>query len=226
MPDVPCASETSPVLHLGTTHEGPAKEPDSVLPVLSGPTIKFFDESPARSQLLREEFLKGTPMPTPTDLAVEPAVPQEPSLLLSDSTSSAQTEEPQAHTVSAEASTEASVVHPVAAPFTSLYYTQTGTFAAIACGLTIVLAVQFAVARIFRVAKTVIEALTFFATSMVAILVGIYICDMLIAGPDVMLLHEGERSSIVNFVKDTCLMVFAYFFGTKSVSTPTGGADE
>ena len=86
---------------------------------------------------------------------------------------------------------------------------------------------QLIVARIFRVAKSIIEALTFFATSMVAFLVAIYLCDMLIAGPDVMLLHEGERSAIVNFVKDTCLMVFAYFFGTKSVNTtPERRTDE
>jgi hypothetical protein len=126
----------------------------------------------------------------------------------------------------AASETAVPVAHPADAPFTSLYYTQTGTFAAIACGLAIVVVVQVAVARIFRVAKTIIEALTFFATAMVAVLVAIYICDLLIAGPDVLLLHEGERSSIVNFVKDTCLMVFAYFFGTKSASTPTGGADE
>jgi hypothetical protein len=53
----------------------------------------------------------------------------------------------------------------------------------------------------------------------VAFLVAIYLCDLLIAGPNVMLLHVGERSAIVNFVKDTCLMVFAYFFGTKSAGT-------
>lgn len=109
----------------------------------------------------------------------------------------------------------------VEAPFTSLYYSQQGTIMAIACGLAIVLSVQLALARIFRVARSIIEALTFFATSMVAVLVAVYVCDLLIAGPDVLLLHEGERSSIVNFIKDTCLMVFAYFFGTKSAGSAT-----
>ena len=86
---------------------------------------------------------------------------------------------------------------------------------------------QLLVARIFRNAKSIIEALTFFATAMVAFLVAIYLCDLLIAGPDVMLLHEGERGAIVNFVKDTCLMVFAYFFGTKSAgATPEVKTDE
>lgn len=106
------------------------------------------------------------------------------------------------------------------APFSSLYDTPLGTVTAILCGLAIVVAIQMLVARIFRAGKSIIESLTFFATAMVAILVAVYVCDLLIAGPDVLLLREGERSSIVNFVKDTCLMVFAYFFGTKSA--PTG----
>jgi hypothetical protein len=110
----------------------------------------------------------------------------------------------------------------VSAPFSSLYYTQTGTIAAIVCGMAIIIVVQIKVARIFGSARSIIEALTYFATSMVAVLVGIYVCDLLIAGPNVLLLREGERSSIVNFVKDICLMVFAYFFGTKTASTDRG----
>jgi hypothetical protein len=74
------------------------------------------------------------------------------------------------------------------------------------------------VARIFLRAKGMVEALTFFAVSMVAVLVAVYLCDLLIAGPDVLLLREGERSSIVSFVQDICLMTFAYFFGTKNAS--------
>jgi hypothetical protein len=66
-----------------------------------------------------------------------------------------------------------------------------------------------------------IEALTFFATSMVAFLVAVYLCDLLIAGPEVLLLREGERAQIVGFIKDICLMVFAYFFGTKSADAPS-----
>jgi hypothetical protein len=111
----------------------------------------------------------------------------------------------------------------VSAPFSSLYYTQTGTIAAIVCGLAILIVVQIKVARIFGSARSTIDALTYFATSMVAVLVGIYVCDLLIAGPNVLLLREGERSSIVNFVKDTCLMVFAYFFGTKTASATDRG---
>ena len=87
---------------------------------------------------------------------------------------------------------------------------------ALAFGLGVVVVVQLLVARIFSRAKSMIEALTFFATAMVAFLVAVYLCDLLIAGPDVLLLRAGERAAIVGFVKDTCLMVFAYFFGTRS----------
>lgn len=105
---------------------------------------------------------------------------------------------------------------PTVDEFSSLYDTQGGTIAAIAFGLGVVVVVQLLVARIFSRAKSMIEALTFFATAMVAFLVAVYLCDLLIAGPDVLLLRAGERAAIVGFVKDTCLMVFAYFFGTRS----------
>jgi hypothetical protein len=49
-------------------------------------------------------------------------------------------------------------------------------------------------------------------------MVGVYVSDMLIAGPTAELLAEGERSAILSFVKDTALMIFAYYFGTKAVS--------
>lgn len=111
---------------------------------------------------------------------------------------------------------------PIVDKFSSLYDTQGGTIAAIAFGLGVVVVVQLLVARIFSRAKSMIEALTFFATAMVAFLVAVYLCDLLIAGPDVLLLRAGERAAIVGFVKDTCLMVFAYFFGTRS----NGGAND
>jgi predicted neutral ceramidase superfamily lipid hydrolase len=112
------------------------------------------------------------------------------------------------------------------AAFSSLYDSQNGTFVAITFGMAVVIIVQVLVNRIFGNAKTMIEALTFFATSMVAFLVAIYLCDLLIAGPDVLLLREGERAQIVGFVKDICLMVFAYFFGTKSAETTNPSPSE
>lgn len=113
---------------------------------------------------------------------------------------------------------------PTVDAFSSLYDTQVGTVTAISFGLGVVVVVQLLVGRIFSRAKNMIEALTFFATAMVAFLVAVYLCDLLIAGPDVLLLRAGERAAIVGFVKDTCLMVFAYFFGTRS-SGGTNDAD-
>lgn len=107
---------------------------------------------------------------------------------------------------------------PIVDEFSSLYDTQGGTIAAISFGLGVVVVVQLLVAKIFAGAKSMVESLTFFATSMVAFLVAVYICDLLIAGPDVLLLREGERSSIVSFIEDICLMTFAYFFGTRNGS--------
>jgi len=112
---------------------------------------------------------------------------------------------------------------PTVQTFSSLYDTQGGTITAIAFGLTVVVVIQLLVTRIFAGAKTMVKALTFFATAMVSVLVAVYLCDLLIAGPDVLLLREGERSSIVSFIEDICLMTFAYFFGTK---TSTGGTND
>jgi hypothetical protein len=112
---------------------------------------------------------------------------------------------------------------PTVKAFSSLYDTQGGTIVAIAFGLTVVVVIQLLVTRIFAGAKSMVEALTFFATAMVSVLVAVYLCDLLIAGPDVLLLREGERSSIMSFIEDICLMTFAYFFGTK---TSTGGTND
>ena len=64
------------------------------------------------------------------------------------------------------------------------------------------------------------DSLTTFATAMVAVLVGIYVCDLLIAGPEVTLLREAERTTIVTFIKDISLMCFSYYFGSKTSKEP------
>jgi hypothetical protein len=112
---------------------------------------------------------------------------------------------------------------PTVEGFSSLYDTQSGTITAIVFGIGVVVVVQLLVTRIFSGAKSMVQALTFFATAMVSVLVAVYLCDLLIAGPDVLLLREGERSSIVSFIEDICLMTFAYFFGTK---TSSGGSND
>ena len=100
--------------------------------------------------------------------------------------------------------------------FISLYNSVWTTFAAVILGILIVGGIQVAVARIFARERNPHRALTQFVTAMVAIMVGVYVSDMLIAGPHVELLGEGERASILGFVKDTALMIFAYYFGTQS----------
>lgn len=93
-----CAVEAGAVLQFDFANEGPAQAPDPALSALGSPRIKFFDEKPAPSRVLREEFLRGTPMPTPTEIAVEPAAAVQPSMLSSE-TPSVPAQEPQAHTV-------------------------------------------------------------------------------------------------------------------------------
>ena len=72
------------------------------------------------------------------------------------------------------------------------------------------------VKHIFDTQKKEHKALTQFVTTMFALIVGIWIADKLIAGPDTELLAESESRDVLNFIKDTTLMVFAYYFGTKA----------
>jgi uncharacterized membrane protein len=100
--------------------------------------------------------------------------------------------------------------------YSSLYDTKATTVAAILFGALIVGGIQFVVARMYQSAKNEQEYLTRFVTGLVALVMGAYIADLLIAGPDTSLLSPEEHLTILGFVKDVCLMVFAYFFGTKS----------
>jgi len=108
-----------------------------------------------------------------------------------------------------------------AGPFHSLYQTFGGTLTAVVLGLVIIVGIQIVVSRVFNSARTMSDSLTTFATAMVAVLVGIYVCDLLIAGPEVMLLREAERTTIVTFIKDISLMCFSYYFGSKTNKEPT-----
>ena len=107
-----------------------------------------------------------------------------------------------------------------AGPFSSLYQTFGGTLTAVALGVLIIVGIQLIVGRIFSGKRTMSDSLTTFATAMVAVLVGIYVCDLLIAGPEIMLLREAERTTIVTFIKDISLMCFSYYFGSKTIKEP------
>jgi hypothetical protein len=110
--------------------------------------------------------------------------------------------------------------------YPSLYDTKATTVLAIVLGVAIVGGIQFMVNRIFTSAKDDHRALTHFVVSMVALIIGAFICDLLISGPDTSLLSTNEKSTILAFTKDTALMIFAYYFGTKSASTPPSAPSE
>lgn len=110
--------------------------------------------------------------------------------------------------------------------YPSLYDNTDTTILAILLGIVIVGGIQFSVQNIYRKAKNEHELLTRFVVSLVALVVGAYITDLLIAGPDTSLLSDDEHTIILGFIKDICLMVFAFYFGTKaSASPPSGGAE-
>ena len=125
-------------------------------------------------------------------------------------------EEPEPASSGTTAPAPAPAPAPAVPAFTSLYGDVWTTFLAVMMGILIVAGIQMTVLRIFAREKNEHRALTQFVTAMVAIMVGVYVSDMLIAGPNAELLSESERVAILSFVKDTALMIFAYYFGTKS----------
>ena len=102
--------------------------------------------------------------------------------------------------------------------YPSLYDTKGTTVIAVFLGISIVAAIQVAIVRMYTSAKSEQIYLTRFVTSLVGLVMGAYIADLLIAGPDTSLLTDDEHTLILGFVKDIALMIFAYYFGTKSGS--------
>jgi phosphotransferase system glucose/maltose/N-acetylglucosamine-specific IIC component len=100
--------------------------------------------------------------------------------------------------------------------YPSLYDSTWTTFSAIVFGVIIVGAVQGLVVKMYSSAKSEHDYLTRFVTSLVAMIVGCYIADLLIAGPSTQLLSPDEKTLILTFVKDTALMIFSYYFGLKA----------
>ena len=104
--------------------------------------------------------------------------------------------------------------------YPSLYDGVGTTVAAIVFGVIIVGAIQVLVVKMYSNAKSEHDYLTRFVTSLVAMIVGCYIADLLIAGPSTQLLSANEKTLILTFVKDTALMIFSYYFGLKA-QTPS-----
>lgn len=112
----------------------------------------------------------------------------------------------------------ATVNVPVASvkDYPSLYDTKSTTVVAILLGILIIGGIQVMVHRMFAAHKNEHKALTQFVTSMVALVIGAYLCDLIVSGPATSLMTAHEHNTILAFVKDVCLMVFAYYFGTKA----------
>lgn len=104
--------------------------------------------------------------------------------------------------------------------YPSLYDTKATTVVAIVFGIVIIGGIQYMVHRMFAATKNEHKALTQFVTSMVALVIGAYLCDLIVSGPATSLMTTHEHDTILSFTKDTCLMVFAYYFGTKAGPTP------
>jgi len=128
--------------------------------------------------------------------------------------------EPAAQPVNVEPTPAVPVASVSEAPaghmYPSLYDTKSTTVVAIVFGIAIIGGIQLIVSRIFAVTKDAHRALTHFTVSMVALIVGAYLTDLVISGPDTSLLAPSEKATILDFIKSTCLMVFAYFFGTRA----------
>ena len=141
---------------------------------------------PVQNEALPAEEAEPTPTPTP-----------------------ASTPEPAAATTTAAPAVEVR-------QYPSLYDSTKTTIVAVFLGAAIVGAIQVLVVRMYTGAKSEHIYLTRFVTSLVALIVGCYIADLLIAGPDTSLLTTGEKTLILTFVKDTALMIFSYYFGLKA----------
>lgn len=100
--------------------------------------------------------------------------------------------------------------------YPSLYDSYGTTFIAILLAVMIVSAVIGIVTYIYKRAKSDHAALTQFVTTMFALIAGVYLADKLVAGPSTDLLDTQESLKVLEFIQQTCLMVFAYYFGTKA----------
>ena len=117
---------------------------------------------------------------------------------------------------------EVEVAKPSARIYPSLYDQTSTTIIAVLLGAGIIAGVQYVVHRIYQTAKTPHDALTQFATKMVALIIAVFLADVLLAGPDTSLLSDQDHTQIIDFVRQTVLMVFSFFFGrsTATASEP------
>jgi hypothetical protein len=108
--------------------------------------------------------------------------------------------------------------------YPSLYDGTGTTVLAVVLGIAIVGAIQALVFKMYSTAKSEHDYLTRFVTALVAIVVGCYVADLLIAGPSTELLAQEEKTVILSFIKDTAIMIFSYYFGLKAQTPKDGDA--
>lgn len=128
----------------------------------------------------------------------------------------------QAEPVAAVPALTTATAEPPARIYPSLYDQTSTTIVAVLLGAGIIAGVQFVVHRIYATAKSPHDALTQFATKMVALIIAVFLADVLLAGPDTSLLSDQDHTQIIDFVRQTVLMVFSFFFGrsTATASEP------
>lgn len=100
--------------------------------------------------------------------------------------------------------------------YPSLYDTYGTTMIAVVFAVSIVTGVIGLVQYIYRRAASDHSALTQFVTTMFALIAGVFVADKIVAGPSTELLNGQESMKVLEFIQQTCLMVFAYYFGTKA----------
>jgi hypothetical protein len=100
--------------------------------------------------------------------------------------------------------------------YPSLYDSYGTTMIAIVFAISIISAVIGLVQYIYRKAASDHSALTQFVTTMFALIAGVFVADKVVAGPTTELLNGQESMKVLEFIQQTCLMVFAYYFGTKA----------
>jgi hypothetical protein len=155
---------------------------------------------------------KADTAPVPVEHPEESCTPCEPVFVASEPSAPSELE------LTPEVSASPQKASPRQYP--SLYDGTNTTMVAIGFGLLIIVSIQLMLWKIASKSKSDHVYLTRFVTFLVAIVMGIYVADHLIAGPDTSLLSGDERTLVIHFVKDICLMVFAYYFGLKSPVPP------
>lgn len=107
---------------------------------------------------------------------------------------------------------------PAVEGYPSLYDTKGTTVVAILLGVAMIAAIQVHVARMFAQAKNETSALAQFVMSMMSIIIGIFVVDTVISGPDTSLLSAAEKASVMELIRANVALVFGYYFGSKAAT--------